>query len=163
MSARIQAIATHTGMAGIFRLIAADSCEVVSLERVDGFLMAGADMPRLSHTTGLMTELRGLQLVSDRVNRARDMDELLTQSLAAFDECFGLHHSWCCFPDESGRRFVTIASRGYGSSGVGAEARVGQRLLGTVAVTRRLLRMSPEQRFNLELACPVELAERDHG
>ena len=28
-----------------------------------------------------MTELRGLQLISDRINRARDMDELLTTAL----------------------------------------------------------------------------------
>lgn len=142
MSARIQAIATHTGMAGIFRLIAADVCEVLSLERVPSFLMPEAEHARMSHVPGVMNELRGLQLVSDRINRARDLDELFTQALAALDELFGLRHGMVLLPDESGKRLVTIASRGYGDSGVGAEVQIGEGLIGTVASTRRLLRVS---------------------
>jgi len=142
MSARIQVIATHTGMAGIFRLIGADVCEVLSVERVEEFLIPGADTVRLSHVPGVMTELRGLQLVSDRINRARDLDDLLTSALSALDELFGLHHSMVLLPDESGQRLVTIASRGYGESGVGAEAQLGTGLIGTVAATHKLLRVS---------------------
>lgn len=142
MAARIQAIATHTGMAGVFRLIGADVCEVLSVERIEGFLMPGAESARLSHVPGVMNELRGLQLVSDRINRARDMDDLLTSALAALDELFGLTHSMVLLPDETGKRLVTIASHGYGASGIGAEAEVGKGLIGTVAATRRLLRVS---------------------
>jgi adenylate cyclase len=142
MSARIQVIATHTGMAGVFRLVGADVCEVLSVERLDEFLIPGADTVRLSHVPGVMTELRGLQLVSDRINRARDMDDLLTGSLAALEELFGLRHSMVLLPDETGQRLVTIASRGYGESGVGAEAQLGEGLIGTVAATRQLLRVS---------------------
>jgi hypothetical protein len=141
MSARIQAIATQTGMAGIFRLIAADVCEVTSLRRVDGFLMPGAEMARMSTLPGVMTELRGLQLVSDRINRARDTEELLQTALAALDEYFGLAHSMVLLPDEQGERLVAIASRGYGDSGIGAEVSIGTGLIGTVASTRRLLRV----------------------
>jgi hypothetical protein len=141
MAARIEAIATHTGMAGIFRLIAADVCEVTSVRKVEGFLMAGAEMARMSHTPGVTTELRGLQVVSDRINRARDMDELLTTVLAELDQLFGLRHSMVLLLEEGGTRLFTIASRGYGESGVGAEVEVGHGLLGTVAATRRLMRV----------------------
>lgn len=142
MSARIQVIATHTGMAGVFRLIGADVCEVLSVERVEEFLIPGAETVRLSHVPGVMTELRGLQLVSDQINRARDLDDLLTGSLILLEELFGLRHSMVLLPDESGQRLVTIASRGYGESGVGAEATVGTGLIGTVAATHKLLRVS---------------------
>lgn len=142
MSARIQVIATHTGMAGVFRLIGADVCEVLSVERVEEFLIPGAETVRLSHVPGVMTELRGLQLVSDQINRARDLDDLLTGSLTLLEELFGLRHSMVLLPDESGQRLVTIASRGYGESGVGAEAKVGTGLIGTVAATHKLLRVS---------------------
>lgn len=142
MAARIQVIASHTGMEGVFKLVAADVCEVMSLERIEHFLVPGAELARLSHVPGVMTELRGLQLISDRINRARDMDDLLTGALQAMADNFGLEHSMVLLPDESGQRLVTIASHGYGSSGVGAEARVGKGLIGTVAATRQLIRVS---------------------
>ncbi|HYO77098.1 MAG TPA: pyridoxamine 5'-phosphate oxidase family protein, partial [Thermoanaerobaculia bacterium] len=80
MSMRIQAIASHTGMEGVFRLLAADVFEVVRAERVDGFLAepssAASHAEELS-VGGLRTELRGLQLVSERINRADDLETLL--------------------------------------------------------------------------------------
>src|SRR4051794_34321811 len=51
MSMRIEAIAAHTGMAGIFKLIASDVFEVRSVEKVEGFLTetaaAAGDAPTL--------------------------------------------------------------------------------------------------------------------
>jgi hypothetical protein len=105
-------------------------------------LIPGAETVRLSHVPGVMTELRGLQLVSDQINRARDMDDLLTGALTLLEQLFGLRHSMVLLPDESGQRLVTIASRGYGESGVGAEAQLGSGLIGTVAATHKLLRVS---------------------
>jgi adenylate cyclase len=142
MAARIQMIATHTGMSGIFKLVAADVCEVTSLERVDAFLMPGAESVRLSHVPGVMTELRGLQLISDRINRADNMDQLLSVALASLEEFFGLRHIMVLLPDESEQKLVTIASRGYGAGGVGVEIVIGQGLIGTVASTRKLMRIS---------------------
>ncbi len=142
MAARIQMIATHTGMSGILKLVAADVCEVTKLERVDAFLMPHAENVRASHVPGVTTELRGLQLISDRINRAHSIDQLLSVALASLEEFFGLHHIMVLLPDDSEQKLVTIASRGYGEAGIGVEITMGKGLIGTVAATRKLMRIS---------------------
>jgi hypothetical protein len=144
MSLRIDAIAAATGMAGVFRLIAADVFEVRSVECVQGFL-TGAPAETVgsgASLEGFRTEMRGLQWVSDRINRAADLESLLDQVLAALEEYFHFSHTSVLLYDESGRRLVTMASRGYGQSGIGAEVGLGEGLIGTVAVGRRLLRLT---------------------
>jgi len=143
MALRIQAIASHTGMSGVFRLIAADVFEVERLEGVESFL-AGASAAGPDEgisAEGLHTELRGLQWVSDRINRSADLDSLLDVVLEALDTFFGFRHSMVLLAEEGGR-LVTMASRGYGDAEVGAEVATGDGLIGTVARERRVLRIS---------------------
>jgi adenylate cyclase len=144
MSARIEAIASATGMKGIFKLIGADVFEVLSLERVEGFLVAGrpeiaSEAPSLA---GHRSEVRGLQWVSERINRARDLETLLHAALEALEEYFTFRHTSVLLYDEPCGKLVTLASRGYGESGIGAEVRLGEGVIGTAARDRQVLRFS---------------------
>ena len=143
MALRIDAIASHTGMTGVFRLIAADVFEVVSAEMVAGFLTeAPADEPKGASLDGLRTEIRGLQWVSERINRAATLESLLDVVLEALQEYFQFSHTSVLLHDEAHHRLTTLASRGYGESGIGAEVAIGEGLIGTVARERRLLRLT---------------------
>jgi hypothetical protein len=145
MALRIEAIASQTGMKGVFRLIAADLFEVIAAEKVDGFLTASrADVvaqggPSLE---GWRTEMRGLQWISDRINRAPDLESLLGMVLEALEEYFGFSHTAVMLFDETNGRLTTLASRGYGESGIGAEVAIGEGLIGTVARERKVLRLT---------------------
>jgi adenylate cyclase len=146
MSARLQVIASHTGMFGVFRLRCADVYEVLSAEHVDGFLLPpDARLDRSERIPGRMEamtrELRGLQAISDRVNRAGCLEVLLEAVLQALDEQLGFRHSMVLLPDGQGR-LVTTASHGYGAAGVGAEVPLGEGLIGTVASRRRPMRVA---------------------
>ncbi|HEX6884273.1 MAG TPA: GAF domain-containing protein [Planctomycetota bacterium] len=144
MAMRIQVIASHTGMAGVFRLISADVYEVLALTLVEGFLMPPdpvLDAQAPPAPAGPMTELRGLQLVSERIARAADLDGLLTETLAALDECLGFSHSMVLLLDECAGNLVTLASRGY-TSCAGAEVALGQGVIGTAAQKRRMVRIA---------------------
>jgi hypothetical protein len=144
LSARIDAIAAHTGMSDIFRLVAADVCEVLAVERVDGYLSRDGSEEELPGVTaaGFRTELRGLQLISEQVNRATDLDDLLEAVLETLDEYFSFRHTTILFHDENQARLVTIASRGFGESGIGAEVSVGQGVIGKAVVTRGVFRLA---------------------
>ena len=138
LAMRIEAVASYTGLANVFRLRAAYVCEVLAIERRAGFLQEELGSPKPRGEP--MTESRGLRMVSDRISRARDLDELLTGTLAALDEVFGFTHSAILVPEDDGR-LVTIASHGYGATSIGAEIHVGEGLIGVVAKTRTLLRI----------------------
>ncbi|HKO55336.1 MAG TPA: GAF domain-containing protein, partial [Thermoanaerobaculia bacterium] len=144
MAMRIEAIASHTGMAGVFRLIAADVFEIERIESVDGFLTDAPPDGEIEEISldGIRTELRGVQIISDRINRAADLESLLDSVLDALDQYFGFHHVMVLLADPDGERLVTIASCGFGESGVGAEVLIGEGLIGAVARERRLLRIS---------------------
>ena len=143
MSARIEAIASHTGMSGVFRLIGADVFEVVNVEKVEGFLTAiPAEPDEHVSAAGKRTEIRGLQYISEQINRAGDLDSLLDIVLEALKEYFGFEHSMVLLLDEASGRLVTMASRGYGTSGVGAEVARGHGLIGTAASELRVIRMT---------------------
>lgn len=143
MAVRIQAIASLTGMSGVFRLIGADIFEIVRVEKVDGFLTAVPVEPeeRVS-MSGQRNEIRGLQYISEQINRALDLDSLLNIVLEALETYFGFEHATVLLLDECTDRLVTMASRGYGASGVGAEVERGHGLIGTAAREMRVIRLT---------------------
>lgn len=142
MALRVEAIASHTGMRGIFRLLSSDVYHVVAIERIEGLLqpptLDSFDEP--SAVRG--SELAGLQLVSQRICRATDLDGLLNSVLEALEAAVGFEHTMVLLPDETGERLFAIASRGYGQTGIGAEVGMGEGLIGTVARERCILRVA---------------------
>jgi adenylate cyclase len=154
MASRIEAIASHTGMAGIFRLIASDVFEVQRIDHITEHLLpeAPSDLPASRgepEVSPLMagappdgrSELWVLHRLSTRMNQACDLERLLDAVLDSLAEDFGFTHAKVLLVDETGRRLFTIASRGYDESGVGSEVVFGEGLIGTVARDRRIVRV----------------------
>lgn len=146
MSARIEAIASHTGMKGVFRLISADVYEVLEVRDLAEVLpepTRDEEPPAsvLDPVARPRNELRGISVLSERIMRARDLDGLLSSLLEGLSEAYGFEHAMFLLPDESGNKLFTIASRGYGESGVGAEVELGEGIIGTVAKERRIVRI----------------------
>jgi hypothetical protein len=144
MALRIQAVASHTGMKGVFRLLSADVYEVVACEKREAYLLPTVeDEPEEPVDPSVpRSEIKCLQLVSQRTARAPTLDALLTALLEALEESMGFRHAMVLLPDETGTRLFAVASRGYGEAGVGAELSIGDGLIGTVARERRSLRLS---------------------
>lgn len=150
MAVRIEAIASHSGMKGIFRLLAADVFEVDRVDQVTGHLdppslalATEEDLP-LAHPDGpadAREELWALQRVSQRITQATDLDGLLNDVLACLATDFGFQHAKVLLHDEPSNTLFTVASRGYPDSGIGSEVAVGCGLIGTVAQERRVLRL----------------------
>jgi len=150
MAARIQVIASHTGMRGVFRLLAADVFEVLDVSTLHESMVpapAGQAQDLLPIQTARpaeeRSELWALQRLIIRMKTAPDLAALLRAVLETLAEDLGFDHGLVLIPDESGTRLVTLESRGYGESGVGAEVSFGDGLLGVVAETKKPLRVGP--------------------
>jgi hypothetical protein len=142
LRARVDAVASQTGMSGVFRVAAATVFEVIAVEQMP-VMAASAGKPTLGATAiDSMTQLRALRRISDIARTLEDADALLEAVLGILDEVLGFEHAMILLVDETGERLFAIASRGYDKSGIGAEVRVGDGIIGTVARTRRLLRLS---------------------
>jgi hypothetical protein len=150
MASRIEAIASHTGMSGIFRLIASDVFEVLAVHKITEHLLPEAPVDageadllpaHPAVPSDMRSELWVLHKLSSRMNQAGDLEQLLGAVLDSVAEDFGFTHAKVLLVDETGRRLFTIASRGYDESGVGSEVVFGEGLIGTVARDRRIVRV----------------------
>lgn len=143
MSLQLQAVASHAGMTDVFRLRAADVYEVVRIERVDGFTRLPPAVPTERPSRLFVDpDLESLRLLSERMNRAELLGDLLETALRLLDELFGFRHSMILLADERNSKLFTIASRGYPENGVGSEVGIGEGLIGMVARARRALHLS---------------------
>jgi hypothetical protein len=173
MATRIEAIASHTGMSGIFKLLAADVFEVLSIRAITEHLAPAApeqsakpDLPEALRAAPVdqRTELYVLHHISSRMNAAPALAELLDAVLDSLGEDFGFAHAKVLLVDETGRRLFTVASRGYEESGVGSEVVFGEGLIGTVARDRRPLRvgqMDSELRYGRAVRAAIARGATD--
>ena len=161
MSRRIDAIASHTGMSGVFKLRSADVYDVVRVEAIEGFRRPEEGPAVEEPPPPFKGEMYALCAVSKRVSTANDLETLYASSLEALHETLGFEHSMMLLPDESGARLYAIASLGYGDAGVGAEVGLGEGLVGTVAREKCLLRVAgvgAELRYGRAIRTSVQRA-----
>lgn len=143
MALRIDAIASHAGMKGIFRLRSADVFDVLSLERRDHFL-DGTELSAHHHAPDLRprSELRALQTISSRIRDCSSLDGLLTELFKALEDELGFEHAMVLAPDESGEKLFVMGTHGYPEDLVGGEEQLGNGLVGAVAQKLSIVRMS---------------------
>jgi len=162
MALRIEAIASYMGLKGIFKLLAADIYEVLSIEPAleeVGLAVAVGEDRDLAAADPRFT-MRALQDLSVRIHQATSLEALLDSILAGLDEIFGFHHSMIAVPAEEPNVLVTIASRGYPETGVGAEVRIGEGIIGVVAEARKPIRISGLLRAMLYAYAVAERAKQ---
>ncbi len=133
MKAQLAGIASHTGMAGVFRLLGSDVYEVQQIESVPGQPLP-APVPRV----GLLNAVRRC---SERMARCTAMDELLNAVLGGMTDFMGIHHAMVLMLDAGTQRLYTVASSGYATSGVGSEIEMGEGVVGVAARERTPVRI----------------------
>jgi adenylate cyclase len=134
MKAKLAGIASHTGMSGVFRLRGAD---LYATERVE--LVAA---PRQAAPRGGLNRLSALRRCSRSVAESVDLDSLVERTLDGVAHEFGIRHAMLLMLDAGGQRLYTVASRGYGRSGAGAEIPLDEGVIGVAARTGTPIRIN---------------------
>ena len=142
MKARLAGIASHTGMAGVFKLRGADIYAVPLVEQIKG-----DSRPRPPRARNL---LHALRLAGERLGECADLGALFDQTLSLLAHEFRISHAMLLVADLPNQRLYTVASRGYAITGVGSEIAIGDGVIGVAAQYRvpiRINHMTLEYRY----------------
>jgi hypothetical protein len=146
MALRIEAIASYSGLKGVFKLRAADVYEVREIACAPevgaggcGWLAGSSD--RTNVPAAIFTTM-AIQSLATHINRAECLETLVDAILKALEDSFGFRHSALLVPSEEEGVLVTIATRGYAHCGAGAEVRYGEGIGGLVAEARKPVRIA---------------------
>jgi adenylate cyclase len=134
MRARLDAVASQTGMSRVFKLRGVDVYEVLDCRPVNE--------ESRSEILPQAESMRELEAFTERLSACEGLDALLSTALEALADLFGHRHSFVMFPDEEGTRLYTGASYGFDPSGVGSEVVVGEGMLGLAAERRSVVRVT---------------------
>lgn len=163
MALRIEAVASYSGLKGIFKLRAADIYEVQCIEPIaEEPASFNPALPTPHASADPVFTMRALQDLSARIHRAASLESLLDSILAGLEEYFGFTHSMILLTGEEEGVLVTMSTHGYPEGGVGAEARHGEGIAGMVAEARKPIRISGLMRAML-YALAVQRYAQERG
>jgi adenylate cyclase len=134
MKAKLAGLASHAGMTGVFKLRGSDVYRVESVAEVPGTSLVAPPPPEVDVTT--------LRACMARLSAATDLASLLDTLLDVLADPIGIEHAMVLMRDPVADRLYTVASRGYAQSGVGAEVRPGEGIIGAAAQARIPIRIS---------------------
>lgn len=134
MKAHLEGIASHTGMAGVFRLLGSDIYRVEELEALPGNTVVPA-APSLQ-------PLAALRRMCEPVAACTDFGSLVDTVLDGLVAELQVRHALFLVMDEPGQRLYTVGSRGYAHSGIGSEIALGEGVIGVCAQARTAIRIS---------------------
>src|SRR5271169_82294 len=154
MKIRLDAVASQSGMSGVFKLRGVDVFEVLDCRPVTSDFRAEA-----SRRADYLPELDSF---TERLSACGDLDSLLSAALETLSSLFGCPHSFVMFPDEEGKHLYTGASYGFEPSGVGSEVLIGEGMLGVAAERRAAVRTTSMTR-EMILTRAVRSAIERHG
>ena len=133
MKAKLAGIASHTGMAGVFKLQGSDLYRVEEIEALPGEVLPPPP-PRRNLLSAVRT-------CAQRIAAVSDLETLLETSLESIRSQFGIEHALVLMLDPKGNRLYTVASMGYERSGVGSEIPLGRGVIGVAARERTPIRI----------------------
>ena len=141
MRAKLAGIASHHGMAGVFRLLGSDVFRVNRITRVPGPTMSPPPKESL---------LAATRRTFATLDQCLDLEALFDQATACLERDFGIRWSIVLVAEGTAGPFYTVASNGYTVSGVGAEVGSGEGVIGVAAavgVPIRIGHMTSEYRY----------------
>ncbi len=145
MKARLAGIASHSGMANVFRLQGAEVYRVSAIEAVPG----GG---RLSAPPGQVRQRLGsLRCMTERLAACTETGQLFDVTMGGLAADFGIDHAMLLMHDALAGRLYTVASHGYVASGVGSEIALGEGVIGVAARERtpiRIMHMTSDRSYS---------------
>lgn len=130
MSVKLDVIAASEGMGLVFKLKAADIYKVLSIEELAGKSTGSAPQECPMEK---LADLELMRVISEKLSRAQDMEELFDLSLALLNRYLGWTHMALLLADDNEKALITHDTFGYPSGGVGSEVPWGQGLIGLCA------------------------------
>ncbi len=140
MAVQLQAASAQIGMADVMRLRGIDIYRVVGI----GHVRSLRGEPDLSVREG--PQLAAAAAIVRRVSEQAEIGGVVDAVLDGLGDAFGVANSMVLLANLDGERLVTVGSRGYGHSGIGAEVAMSDGVIGAAAAAHRPIRISDMSR-----------------
>jgi adenylate cyclase len=156
MDATLDAIASQSGMAGVFSLSGVAEFEVL------GWQAAAPAPSATSEHAAPSDPIEKLDRITELLSGAADLDAVFDRTFSVLAEQLGLQHGFLLLADGSGERLYNVASHGFDSARFGAEIALGEGIYGTAAARQVSIRQGSMRRERLLLhAAARESAQPD--